>query len=281
MREIPAEVVSKTVEELFLKANTVIGEDVKSAVCSAAKTDLFPPAHEALDQILMNYSIAQEERVAICQDTGMSVVFLDIGQEVHITGGDLLAAIDEGVASAYRKGYFRNSVVSDPLFDRKNTLDNTPAIVHTRIVPGDRLSITVSPKGFGSENMSRIGMLPPSEGVSGVVRFVVDTVVSAGPNPCPPVIVGVGVGGTFEAAALLAKKMTIRPLDEPNADARYAALEMEILDKINASGIGPAGTGGATTALAVNINYLPTHIAGLPVAVNICCHCARHAKSEI
>lgn len=277
VREIAAAQIKDCVKELILEASYVIGRDVEETMMQFKEEEPSPSGRAVLDQLLENYRIAREERVAICQDTGMCVVFLDIGQQVHITGGDLTEAVNSAVREAYNEGYLRKSVVRDPLYDRVNTRDNTPAILHTRIVPGDKLDILVTPKGFGSENMSRIKMLVPADGEQGVVDFIVNTVVEAGPNPCPPVIVGVGIGGTMEMAAILAKRMTARPLSEANPDPRYAALEETILSKINASGVGPAGIGGRTTALKVNIAASPTHIAGLPVAVNICCHAARHA----
>lgn len=281
VREITATQIRDCVKELILEASYVIGRDVEDAMVKFMKDEPSPSGRAVLEQLLENYRIAREERVAICQDTGMCVVFLDIGQELHIAGGDLSEAVNSAVRDAYEEGYLRKSVVRDPLYDRINTRDNTPAILHTRIVPGDKLDILVTPKGFGSENMSRIKMLVPADGEQGVIDFIVNTVVEAGPNPCPPVIVGVGIGGTMEMAAILAKRMTARPVSETNPDPRYAALEETILSKINASGVGPAGIGGRTTALKVNVAAYPTHIAGLPVAVNICCHAARHAARTI
>ena len=234
-----------------------------------------------LSQLAENYRIAHDERVAICQDTGMAVLFLDVGQEVRFTGGSFEEAIQEGVRQAYREGYLRKSVVREPVFDRANTGDNTPAILHVKIVPGDQVHILALAKGFGSENMSAIKMLPPSAGEQGVLDFIVETVKNAGPNPCPPVIVGVGVGGDFEQAALIAKRMTAQSVGSQNPDSRYAALEQKALTAVNRLGIGPAGIGGRTTALAVNIGFAPTHIAGLPVAVNICCHASRHAETVL
>ena len=219
--------------------------------------------------------------MAICQDTGMAVLFIDVGQDVHFTGGDFEQAVQEGVRQAYSEGYLRKSIVDDPLFDRKNTGDNTPAILHLRIVPGDKVRFLVTAKGFGSENMSAVKMCVAADGEEGVRNFIVDTAWKAGPNPCPPMIIGVGVGGTFEQAALIAKRMTARPVGSHNPDPRYAKLEADALAAINRLGIGPAGIGGRTTCLAVNIDFFPTHIAGMPVAVNICCHAARHAEGEI
>lgn len=281
MREIAAETIEKKVCELILQASYRIGDDVCRAVEKAREEEPSPAGRAVLGQLLDNYAIAREERVAICQDTGMCVIFLDIGQDVHITGGDLNEALNRAVRAAYTEGYLRKSVVRDPLYQRENTRDNTPPVVHIRIVPGENIDILVTPKGFGSENMSRVKMLVPADGEQGVVDFVVDAVRQAGPNPCPPVIVGVGIGSTMEGAALMAKRMTARPLDAPNPDPRYQALEEKILRRINALGIGPAGIGGRCTALKVNIATAPTHIAGMPVAVNMCCHAARHAHAVL
>ena len=279
MREISAQAVADEVKRLFLEASFCIGPDVEAAVSAGIKAEPSPAGRAALEQILENYHIARDERVAICQDTGLAVIFAEVGQDAHIVGGSFEEAVNAGVRAAYDEGYLRKSVVAEPLFARVNTRDNTPAIVHTRLVPGDRISLLATPKGFGSENMSRVKMLVPADGVEGVKRFVVQTVVEAGPNPCPPVIVGVGVGGTLEKAALMAKRCTARPVGSHHDDPRYAALEAELLEAINATGVGPAGTGGRVTALAVHIDYYPTHIAGLPVAVNMCCHAARHAQA--
>ena len=281
MREISAETIRKKVYDLILQASYHIGDDVCQAVRQARENEPSPAGRAVLGQLLDNYAIAREENVAICQDTGMCVIFLEIGQDVHITGGDLNEALNRAVHDAYTEGYLRKSVVRDPLYQRENTRDNTPAVVHTRIVPGEKIDILVTPKGFGSENMSRIKMLVPADGEQGVIDFVVDAVRQAGPNPCPPVIVGVGIGSTMEGAALMAKRMTARSLDAPNPDPRYQALEQKILARINALGIGPAGIGGRCTALAVNIMTAPTHIAGMPVAVNLCCHAARHAHAVL
>lgn len=281
MREITASAVTAEVKRLILSASYAIGSDVEQAVLSGIEAEESEAGRAALRQIAENYRIAREEQVAICQDTGMVVVFMDIGQQVHIVGGDLEEAIHAGVRAAYAEGYLRKSIVRDPLFDRVNTQDNTPAVIHTRMVPGDKLSLLITPKGFGSENMSRTRMLVPADGVEGVRRFIVETVEMAGPNPCPPVIVGVGIGGTLEKAALMAKRQTAREIGTINPIPAYAALEAETLHLINQSGIGPAGTGGRITALAVHIDTFPTHIAGLPVAVNICCHAARHAQGVL
>lgn len=277
MREISAEAVADTVARLCVQANTCLPRDVKDGIAAARAAEDWPPAREILDRIMENGEIGGG--FPICQDTGMACVFLEVGQELHIAG-DLAQAVDEGVRRGYAQGYLRKSVVSDPL-ERVNSGDNTPAMLYTDLVPGDRLAITVAPKGFGSENMSRIAMLKPSDGVEGVKDFIVDTVEQAGPNPCPPIVVGVGLGGTFDKCALLAKKALLRELGTPSPLPFYAELERELLDRINALGIGPQGFGGRTTALAVHIETLPTHIAGLPCAVNINCHVARHATEVL
>ena len=279
MRELDVSLIRDTVARLCIEANTHLPEDVKTAILDFQNREDWPIARGVLDNIVENFHIADEENVPICQDTGMACVFLEVGQEVHFVGGGLYDAVNEGVRRGYTEGYLRKSVVADPI-RRGNTGDNTPAMIHTDIVPGDRVSITVGPKGFGSENMSAIKMLKPSDGLEGVKKFVLDTVEAAGPNPCPPMVVGVGIGGTFEKAAFLAKKALMRPLDLRNPDPYYAELEGELLEKINALGIGPQGFGGLTTALGLNIEVLPTHIAGLPCAVNIGCHATRH-KTEV
>jgi len=281
VREIKAEVIQNTVRDLFLQANYFIGKDVYDKLKEQCEIEESPVGKSVLKQIIENDEIASKEQIPICQDTGLAVAFIELGQEVLIVDGDFNEAINQGVREAYTKGFLRKSVVSDPVFDRKNTKDNTPAIIHVKIVPGDKVKITVTAKGIGSENMSSLKMLKPADGVEGVKKFVVDTAVNAGPNPCPPIIVGVGIGGTMEMAAILSKKALLRPVGEHNSDLRYAQLEDEILQEINKSGIGPGGLGGRTTALAVNIEYFPTHIAGLPVAVNICCHASRHAEKVI
>ncbi len=278
MRTIDASLVTQTVRDLCIRANCHLTEDLKGCIRACRRCETFPVAQDILDQIIENYCIAEENEVPVCQDTGMACVFIDVGQDVHICG-NLEDAIHEGVRRGYQEGYLRKSVVRDPL-DRVNTGDNTPAMIYYRIVPGDRVHITVAPKGFGSENMSQIRMLKPSDGLQGVKDFVLQAVEEAGPNPCPPIVVGVGIGGTFDKAALMAKQALIRPVDSHNEDPFYAALEDELLEKINALGIGPQGFGGRTTALAVNIEKCPTHIAGLPVAVNINCHVTRH-QSEV
>ena len=278
MRNIEAAKVTEVVRRLCIEANCHLTKDLKDCIVECRKNETFPVAQGILDQIIENYGIADENNVPVCQDTGMACVFIDVGQDVHVEG-NLEEAIHEGVRQGYRDGYLRKSVVRDPL-DRVNTGDNTPAMIYYNIVPGEQIKITVAPKGFGSENMSQIKMLKPSDGLQGVKDFVVKVVEEAGPNPCPPVVVGVGVGGTFDKAAFMAKKALTRPVDSHNEDPFYAALEDELLEKINALGVGPQGFGGRTTALAVNIEKCPTHIAGLPVAVNINCHVTRH-QSEV
>ena len=279
MREIEAAKITDTVKRLCIQANVILPEDVKNCIIKRKSEENWAPAREILDRIEENFELAAAENVPICQDTGVACVFLEIGQEVHIAGGDITQAVNEGVRQGYVEGYLRKSVVRDPL-DRVNTGDNTPAMIYYDIVPGDKIKITVAPKGFGSENMSQIKMLRPSDGIEGVKAFVLKAVEEAGPNPCPPIIVGVGIGGTFDKAALLAKKALLRETGTPSADPLYAKLEEELLEKINALGIGPQGFGGKTTALAVAVEHYPTHIAGLPVAVNINCHVARH-KTEV
>ena len=278
MREIKGEAISQAVARLCMTANRNLPEDVRACITRSREQEPWEPARGILDRIVENYEIAEEEQLPICQDTGVACVFLDVGQEVHIQG-DLEQAVHEGVRRGYLEAGLRCSVVADPL-RRVNTKDNTPAIVYTRLVPGDRLKITVAPKGAGSENMSRIAMLRPSDGAQGVKDFVVKTVEEAGPNPCPPIVVGVGIGGCFDRSAELAKRALLRPAGEPNPDPFYAAMERELLDRINALGIGPQGLGGRTTALAVHIEVAAVHMASLPVAVNINCHVTRH-ESEV
>lgn len=280
MREISVETVKRTVARLCVEANCHLPEDVRARLRASRALETWPVAQSVLDQILENDRIAHSQEVPICQDTGMACVFVEVGQEVHFADGSLADAINEGVRWGYGEGYLRKSVVGDPL-ERKNTGDNTPAMIYYDMVPGDVCRITVAPKGFGSENMSQIKMLRPSDGVEGVKDFVLQVVEDAGPNPCPPIVVGVGIGGTFDKAALLAKQALLRPLDQPNDQPFYAALEEELLEKINQKGIGPQGFGGRTTALAVNICTMPTHIAGLPCAVNINCHVTRHKSAEL
>ena len=279
MREINAEAITEAIAKLAVEANCLLPGDVKRRIEEAREHEPWPTACGILDKIIENYGIAERDLMPICQDTGVCCVFLKIGQDVHIVG-DLRTAVDEGVRRGYCEGYLRKSVVADPL-RRVNTGDNTPAMLYTEIVPGDKIELTVAPKGFGSENMSRLAMLKPSDGIEGVKAFILKTVEEAGPNPCPPIVVGVGIGGTFDKAAFLAQKALMRPVNERNADEFYAALEEEMLDKINALGVGPQGFGGRTTALACNIEWYPTHIAGLPVAVNINCHVTRHKTAVL
>ena len=279
MREIDSSLISEVVARLCIDANYHLPPDMKKQIISSSKEESWETASIILDQIIENFNIADENLQPICQDTGLACVFLSIGQDVHIKG-NLEDAVNEGVRKGYSQGYLRKSVVSDPL-KRVNTGDNTPAMIYYDICPGDKIKITVAPKGFGSENMSQIKMLKPSDGIEGVKDFVIKVVEDAGPNPCPPIVVGVGIGGTFDKAAYLAKKALMRPVDQRNSELFYAELEEELLEKINALGIGPQGFGGKTTALAVNIEKFPTHIAGLPVAVNINCHVTRHMTEEI
>ena len=277
MREIAAEAVADAVARLCIEANVHLPEDVKTGLCRARGEEPWPVAGDILDTIIKNFSLG--DGTPICQDTGMACIFLEVGQDVHIRG-NLSDAVNTGVHRGYTEGYLRKSVVRDPL-QRENTGDNTPAMLYTELVPGDRVTITVAPKGFGSENMSAVRMLKPSDGAEGVKNFIVETVEHAGPNPCPPIVVGVGIGGTFDKCTLLAKKALLRKLGTHHPDPYYAAMEEELLEKINALGIGPQGFGGRTTALAVQIEVLPTHIAGLPCAVNINCHVARHASEVL
>lgn len=280
MKEIHVSEIIKAVRKLCIDANYYLSDDIREKLEEAHREENWEIAKDILEKILINAGIAKNENMPMCQDTGMTCVFIELGQEVHIAGGSLEDAINEGVRQGYAEGFLRKSVVKDPL-NRINTGDNTPAIINYSIVPGDKLKITVSPKGFGSENMSKLKMLRPADGIEGVKNFVIQTVKEAGPNPCPPIIVGVGIGGTFEKAASIAKKSLLRPVTERNRDPFYAELEKELLNNINALGIGPQGFGGRTTALCVNIETYPTHIAGLPVAVNISCHATRHAEIEL
>ena len=278
MRKIEAEIIKKKVKELFLRANYHIGEDVLNALKEAREGEVSEVGCSVLDMLIENYKIASREEIAICQDTGLAVLYVEMGQEAYIIGGNFREAVNEGVKEAYMEGYLRKSIVDDPVFARKNTGTNTPAIIYTDIVPGDKIKFMVTPKGFGSENMSALAMMKPADGPEGIKNFVVDTIRKAGPNPCPPTIVGVGIGGTADKVLVIAKKALFRKIGEHHQDERYAQMEKEILEQINNLGIGPAGLGGRTTALAVNIEYTPTHIAGMPVAVNVCCHAARHAE---
>ena len=277
MREISAEQIKKVVARLCIQACTQLPEDVKKRICDCRQREPWNTAKDVLDTIIENFET--NGSIPLCQDTGAACVFINLGQDVHIDG-NLYEAIHAGVASGYTDGFLRKSIVKDPL-NRVNTNDNTPAMVYTELVPGDRVEITVAPKGFGSENMSRIAMLKPADGVEGVKRFVLETVELAGPNACPPLCVGIGIGGTFDKAALMAKKALLRDMTEHNANPYYAALEQELLTEINNTGIGPQGLGGLTTALSVAIEYMPTHIAGLPCAVNLNCHSARHATEVL
>lgn len=275
-RAIQAGDIADAMEKLCISACCNLPEENLKRIESFAATEESEVGRQVLDMILENHRLAAREQRPACQDTGLAVVFLELGQDVRIEGGDLVAAIDEGVRRGYEKGYLRKSVVAEPLFDRKNTRDNTPAIIHTSIVAGDKLKITLAPKGGGAENMSGVAMMIPAAGVEGVRKFVIEQVRKAGPNPCPPVVVGVGVGGNFEVAPLLAKKALVRPMGSRNPNPAYAALEDELLEAINKLGIGPQGLGGSTTALAVHIEYAPCHIASLPVAVNLNCHVSPH-----
>ena len=278
MREIKASQIIDKVKELFLKANYHVNQDIMKLLQQAQRKETSPIGRYVLKMIIKNNKIASREEMPICQDTGLAVIFIEVGQEVHLVGGDFTEAINQGVKEAYQEGYLRKSVVDDPVFERKNTKTNTPAMIYTDIVPGDKVKLLVMPKGFGSENMSAIAMLKPADGPEGIINFVVETVKKAGPNPCPPTIIGVGIGGTADKAMVVAKKAIARKIGSHNKNAKYEAMEKEALKRINNLGIGPAGLGGNITCLAVHIDYLPTHIAGLPVAVNICCHAARHAE---
>ncbi len=279
MREIEANSVTEAVAQLCQEANFELGEAVLAALRQAQQTEESPLAREVLSRLIENAQIAKQEHLPLCQDCGIAVVFLEIGQEVHITGGDLYTAVTEGVRQGYRQGYLRKSVVSQPFSARINTKDNTLPVIHTEIVPGDHIKIIVMPKGGGAENMSKLAMLKPGDGRQGVINFVVRAVDEAGGNPCPPIIVGVGIGGTSEKAMLLAKKALLRPVAKPNPDSEIAELEKEILARINDLGIGPLGFGGKITALAVHAEVMPAHIASLPVAVNLQCHSARHKET--
>ena len=280
VRTIAAADITAAVKKLFMDCNYFIGRDILQSLETALGIEDSPVAKSVLSQIIENDQIAAREEIPLCQDTGLAVLFVEYGDKVAVDGC-FEDAVQQGVREAYIDGYLRKSVVSDPVFDRVNTRDNTPAVIHTKIVSGSTIRFTAGGKGFGSENMSAIKMLTPAYGVEGVKQFILDTVRTAGPNPCPPIVVGVGIGGTFERAAQLAKKATFRAIDTHHPDARYAALADELLTEINKTGFGPAGLGGKTTALGVNIETAPTHIAGMPVAVNICCHAARHASAEI
>lgn len=280
MRDISAADITEAVARACVSANCLLPEDVEQAIRNSIEAEESPAGRDILKELLENARIAQEDGVPICQDTGFTVVFVELGQEVHVGGGDLYEAINQGVRRGYTEGYLRKSIVAHPL-ERVNTGDNTPAVIHTEVVPGSKLRLIIAPKGGGSENMSGLMMLKPSDGVEGVKNFVLELIQAAGPNPCPPIIVGVGIGGTMEKAALLAKKALLRELGKRSENPIDARLEKDLLELVNATGIGPAGLGGRITALAVNVESFPAHIASLPVAVNIQCHAARHVEVEI
>ena len=280
MREVNVSIITDNIKEMCIEANHFLTDDMKNVFENAVKNEESALGKQVLGQLEENLKIAGEDMIPICQDTGMAVVFINVGQDVHLTGGDITDAINEGVRRGYVEGYLRKSVVKDPIY-RENTKDNTPAVIHFNIVPGDKVDITVAPKGFGSENMSRVFMLKPADGIEGVKEAILTAVKDAGPNACPPMVVGVGIGGTFEKCAYLAKKALTRDLNEESPVEYVRDLEKEMLEKINKLGIGPGGLGGTQTALAINIETYPTHIAGLPVAVNICCHVNRHSHRGI
>ncbi|HDK7139668.1 TPA: fumarate hydratase [Clostridium botulinum] len=279
MREISVNTIKKVVKKLCIEANYYLPKDVDDKIVQCREVETWNIAREVLQTIEENIHIARKENISLCQDTGMACIFIEMGQDVHVIGGSLEDAVNEGVAEGYNEGYLRKSIVSDPI-ERINTGDNTPAVIYYNIVQGDKIKITVAPKGFGSENMSKIAMLKPADGLEGIKNFILDVVKEAGPNPCPPIVIGVGIGGTFDKCAYLSKKALLRSIDLRNKNKFYKDLEEELLEKINSLGIGPQGFGGKTTALAVNIETFPTHIAGLPVAVNVSCHVTRH-KEEI
>jgi fumarate hydratase subunit alpha len=281
VRELDVSEITDALREMCISSNIFLGDDVKRAIRKAREAEESPLGREILDVILENHEISEKNDMPLCQDTGFAVVFLEIGQDVHLTGGYLEDAINEGVRRGYKDGYLRKSIVDDPSMDRKNTGDNTPAVIHTRIVPGEKVHVVFAPKGGGSENMSEVRMMTAADGIEGIKDFVVERVRKSGGNPCPPIVVGVGVGGTFEKCAYLAKKAVLRPLGEHNPDPRYAEVEEELLRRINDLGIGPAGFGGRTTALGVNVETFPCHIASMPVAVNIQCHASRHKQRTL
>ena len=280
MRIINVNTITQNIKDMCIKANHFLAEDMDQAMKHALDTEQSPLGRQILDQLQDNLKIAAEDMIPICQDTGMAVVFLKVGQDVHFEGGSLEDAVNEGVRQGYVEGFLRKSVVGDPII-RENTKDNTPAVIHYSIVPGDKVKITVAPKGFGSENMSRIFMLKPADGIEGVKNAILTAVKDAGPNACPPMVIGVGIGGSFDKVTMLAKKAMIREIGSHHPDQRYASLEDELLKMINETGIGPAGYGGKTTALSLNIETFPTHIAGMPVAVSICCHVSRHKEASL
>lgn len=281
MREIDVRQVTETIAKLCMDSCCYLPCGVQEKIRKAATTEESPLGKEILNTLIENFDLAAKKAVPLCQDTGLLVLFMEIGQDVHFIGGDLYTAVNAGVAKGYTKGYLRKSSVGDPVFDRKNSGDNTPAVIHTKIIPGDKVKLIVLPKGCGSENMGAVKMLKPADGVEGIKKFVVDTVRAAGPNPCPPITVGVGIGGTMEKAALLSKYSLTRNIGEHNADPRYAKLEDELLELVNKTGVGPSGLGGSTTALAVNIEFTHTHIGGMPCAVNLNCHQARRAEAVL
>lgn len=281
MRTIHTDKITEAVAKMAMDANYYLSPDIYDALVAGQQNEQSPLGKEIFGQLMQNACIAREEDRPICQDTGMAVVFVELGQEVRLEGGSLADAVNAGVAKGYTEGYLRKSVVDDPLFVRKNTNDNTPAILHVELVPGDGLKIKLAPKGFGSENMSALRMFKPAEGINGVKKFVVDTVLNAGSNPCPPIVLGIGIGGTIEKAAYLAKKSLLRPITQHNANPDYAKLEEELLELVNKTGVGPQGLGGHITALAVNVEYYPAHIAGMPVVINVSCHATRHAETEL
>lgn len=280
MRTINTDIITEAVKEMCIQANTCLSEDVRDAILAGKEREESPIGKQILGQLEENMEIALESRIPICQDTGMTVVFLKVGQDLHIEGGYIEDAVNEGIRKGYAEGYLRKSVVGDPII-RENTKDNTPGVIHYEIVPGDKLDITVAPKGFGSENMSRLVMLKPADGIDGVKHVILDAVSAAGPNACPPMVIGVGIGGTFEKCTLLAKKALTRDINSSSPIPYVKELEEEMLDRINKLGIGPGGLGGRVTAIGLNIETYPTHIAGLPVAVNICCHVNRHVHREL
>ncbi|MCF7885225.1 MAG: fumarate hydratase [Candidatus Marinimicrobia bacterium] len=276
MRKINVSEIIPVVKKLCIDANLYVNKDIAEKIKESLDQETSPTARNILKLILKNHEMAEQEKMPLCQDTGIPIIFLEIGQDLHLSGGDLNAAINEGVRQGYKEGYLRKSLVDDPVLNRKNTGDNTPAIIYTDIVPGEQLRITIMPKGGGAENMSEVKMMKPADGIEGVKNFIVERIIRSGGNPCPPVIVGVGIGGSFEQSALLAKKALLRPLNKNNPDPVYAKVESDILRRINRSGVGPQGLGGRTTALAVQILQRPCHIASMPVAVNVECHCHRH-----
>lgn len=281
MRELNVAEITSAVKDMCIKSNIYVGEDVRIAIEKALETEESPLGKQILQVVLDNHKTAADNNMPMCQDTGVAFIFIEIGQDIHLVGGDLEESINEGVRQGYAEGYLRKSIVDDPVIHRKNTTDNTPAVIYTRIVPGEKVKLLVAPKGGGAENMSEVKMMVAADGIEGVKDFVIDRVRRSGGNPCPPIIVGVGLGGSFERAAMLAKEAVLRPIGTINPDPEYAAVEKELLERINNLGIGPQGLGGRTTALAVHIKHLPCHIASMPVAVNIQCHASRHAETTL